>query len=165
MPDELGYETTPPPLDRPRSSAALAAVITVFVLLLGGGALTYYYLHRPTAAAPEAPPAVPAPAAQTAPPAAPAPRPADLPALEASDPFVRERLAGLDGDEWKSWLDSDGLARRFAAAVYAVGEGKSPRRAIERPFLRGSFAVTASGSVPCGRVSERENVPKARSTR
>jgi hypothetical protein len=145
MPDELGYETTPPPLDRPRSSAALAAVITVFLLLLGGGAVTYYFLHRPKPAAPEAPPAVPAPEAQTTPPAATAPRPADLPALEASDPFVREHLAALDGDEWKSWLDSDGLARRFAAAVYAVGEGKSPRRAIERPFLRGSFAVTTSG--------------------
>lgn len=143
MPDELGYEASPPPLDRPRSSAALAAVITVFLLLLAAGGVTYYFMRKP-AAPPPAPPEVSTPAAPAPPPAAPA-RPANLPPLESSDAFVKEQLATLDGDEWKSWLDSDGLARRFTAAVYAVGEGKSPRRAIERPFLRGNFAVTTVG--------------------
>src|SRR5262245_57227278 len=112
MPDELGYEASPPPLDRPRSSAALAAVITVFLLLLAAGGVTYYFLHRPAAAPPEAPPAASESAAPPATATAPQ-RPVNLPPLDASDAFVREQLAGLGGSEWRSWLDSDGLARRF----------------------------------------------------
>jgi hypothetical protein len=145
MPDDFHYESASPPLDRPRSSAALAAVLVVFLLLLAGGAATYYFLRR-------VPPAPPVPAPEAAVPGAPAAAPVappaarvDLPPLEQSDAFVREQLAAVGGAEWRSWLDSDGLARRFAAAVYALAEGKSPRRAVERPFLAGRFAVTAAG--------------------
>jgi hypothetical protein len=145
MPDELHYEPPSPNLDRPRSSAGLAAALAVFVVLLAGGAATYYFLRRPAAA-----PAGPAPAIGTPsssqPAAPPAPTIAEpLPPLDASDDFVRRQLAGLGSDEWRGWLQSDGLARRFVAAAFAVGEGKSPRRALERPFLTGSFAVSASG--------------------
>jgi hypothetical protein len=146
MPDELQYEPPSPNLDRPRSSAGLAAVLAVFVVLLAGGAATYYFLRRP-AAAPAGPssPAVEAPASGQ--PAAPPPPTIAEPSppLDASDDFVRRQLAGLGSDEWRGWLQSDGLARRFVAATFAVGEGKSPRRALERPFLTGRFAVTASG--------------------
>ncbi len=144
MPDELQYESTSPRLDRPRSSAALATVIVVFLVLLAGGGATYYFLRRAPAAPSIPAPAASAPSVATNPPAPPAAR-VDLPPLEASDAFVREQLAGLGNQEWRGWLESDGLARRFAAAVYAVAEGKSPRRAVERPFLGGRFAVVADG--------------------
>jgi len=145
MPDEPQYETPSPSLDRPRSSAGLAGVLAVFVVLLAGGAVTYYFLRRPSAAPPPpGAPAVESPASssQTAPPPPAVAEPA--PPLDASDDFVRRHVAGLGSDEWRGWLQSDGLARRFVAAVFAVGEGKSPRRALERPFLSGPFAVTAS---------------------
>jgi hypothetical protein len=145
MSDELQYETSSPNLDRPRSSMAMASALAVFVVLLAAGAATYYFLRRDT------PPAVaPLPAAAESAPAAPAaPSPAAarvaLPPLEASDDFVRQQLEGLGGAAWREWLTSDGLARRFAAAVYAVAEGHSPRRAIERPLVTGRFAVVSVG--------------------
>ncbi len=141
MPEELRYEPSPA-VDRPRSSVAMAAVLAVFVVLIAAGGATYYFMRR---AAPEPAPAVTPP--ETAPAPAPVAPPArvTLPPLDTSDPFVREQLAGLGSEEWRGWLESDGLARRFAAAVYALSDGKSPRKAVERPFLSGRFAVAEEG--------------------
>lgn len=136
------FEHASPVLDRPRSPVALAAVISVFFLLLVAGGVTYYFLRRPAPAVPESAPfgvSSPVPAAGSG---APAPAAVRLPPLDASDAFVREQLAPLGSDEWRSWLDGDTLARRFAGAVLAVADGKSPRRALDRPTLRGGFTVT-----------------------
>lgn len=139
MPEEVQYEPAPV-LDRPRSSSAMAAVLIVFLVLLAGGGATYYFLRRTTPhAAPEARQAPESAAAPvTSAPAAPA---VDLPPLDASDAFLRERLAGLGDEEWRNWLVSEGLARRFVASVLAVSTGRSPSRAIDRPRLAGRFAV------------------------
>jgi hypothetical protein len=120
----------------------MAAVLAVFVILIAAGGATYYYLRR---AAPEPAPAVAPPQTAPAAPAVAPPARVALPPLETSDGFVREQLAGLGGEEWRGWLASDGLARRFAAAVYALSDGKSPRKAVERPFLSGRFAVVEDG--------------------
>lgn len=53
----------------------------------------------------------------------------ELPALDASDEFVRERVAALSSDPaWRSWLRGDDLVRRFVLAVLGASEGRSPLR-------------------------------------
>ena len=53
----------------------------------------------------------------------------ELPALAASDGWVRDVVAALSKhDALAEWLLSEDLIRRFAAAVDNVAEGKSPRK-------------------------------------
>jgi hypothetical protein len=53
----------------------------------------------------------------------------ELPALAASDGWVRDAVAALSRhDALAEWLLSEDLIRRFAAAVDNVAEGKSPRK-------------------------------------
>jgi hypothetical protein len=79
---------------------------------------------------------------------APAPtRPATpLPPLDASDALVRELVSTLSAHpQLAGWLVTDGLVRRFVAAVINVAEGSSPESHLR--FLRpaGEFRAGASG--------------------
>jgi hypothetical protein len=79
--------------------------------------------------------------------AAPATRPATpLPPLDASDALVRDLVSTLSAHpQLASWLVTDGLVRRFVAAVINVAEGSSPETHLR--FLRpaGEFRAGASG--------------------
>jgi hypothetical protein len=91
----------------------------------------------PREARPAAPPAPPAPPPPAAEPAAPA---EELPALEASDAFVRERAAAASPrPELAAWLAGEGLVARFVAAVDEVANGESPRAPLPELAPRGPF--------------------------
>ncbi len=69
-----------------------------------------------------------------------------LPALDGSDAFVRELIAGLSRHpQLAAWLAGDELARRFVAAVASFAEGRSPGEHL--PLLRPAepFAVAERG--------------------
>ena len=70
----------------------------------------------------------------------------DLPTLEESDEWLRERGTELSPDpRWSTWLGVDGLVDRFVVAVVNVAGGESP--AGQLPFLQPSdtFAVVVEG--------------------
>ena len=57
-----------------------------------------------------------------------------LPALDASDAFVRNLVAALSANPaWATWIATEGLARRFVVVVDNVAEGLSPTKHV--PFL------------------------------
>lgn len=139
---------------RKRSPEHTAGGLILLTLLLAAGA-GGWLRHRAhtspsttpvTAAIPlPPPPAVPAPTA----------RPADLPALGASDAFVRTIAAELSSrPRLASWLATDGLVHRFVLAVVDVSVGRSPGSPLaflspERPFtvtVREGRLVTNPGS-------------------
>jgi hypothetical protein len=133
-----------------------AVLGAAFAAVLGLGAALAWL--RPWAVAPESIPEVPAeesaPAAPRPSPGAglrlPAPEPevpaAELPALEASDAFVRERAAAASPlAEWGAWLGGEGLVARFVAAVDAVAHGESPRDDLPELTPRGPFRVLVQG--------------------
>lgn len=65
-----------------------------------------------------------------------------LPALDQSDPHVREVLGLLSTDaEFQKWLSIEGLIRRFTAAVANIAEGDSPRAVLAFLAPQGSFQV------------------------
>jgi len=69
----------------------------------------------------------------------------ELPSLEESDPWVRDRAADLSRDpQWLDWLAADGLVRRMVIAVANVAGGESPSEQL--PFLEPSdtFRVVVS---------------------
>jgi Protein of unknown function (DUF3014) len=120
-------------------------ILALAVVLVTAG-VAAYFLRQPVALLPqavppvaeEAPPppvpqeGVPAPP-ETPPPAEPdtvpeaAAEPA-LPPLSESDPFARELARTLSQHPaLAGWLATDGLIRRFVAAVDDVAEGESPR--------------------------------------
>lgn len=57
----------------------------------------------------------------------PAVAPVDLPALNLSDPFVRDLIGQLSSrPEVLAWLATDGLIRNMAVCIENVSEGRSP---------------------------------------
>jgi hypothetical protein len=102
----------------------LAAAALVVIGLL---AVVFLLFRHPTpkAAATPAPAARPF-AAPTATPAVP------LPALDASDPLVRQVAAGLSAHpELARWLARSGLVRTLTAVVVNVADGETPRPHLE----------------------------------
>ncbi len=143
------FETLEHPIGEPRrpSGPPVWPIVLVFALLAAGVGLYFGLLRgRPGDEAVESA----APAAETAPPAAApdlAPPPAELPALDDSDAFVRRLVRALSSHPAiASWLVTDDLVRRLTAAVANVAEGVSPRTHVG--FLapeRGFTARTAGG--------------------
>ena len=83
--------------------------------------------------------------AEAPPPARPLTPPTDLPALEASDGFVRRSAAALaEHPEFARWLVGEDLAARFVAAVDNVAEGLSPRPHARVLAPPGRFRVQGS---------------------
>src|SRR5581483_3125743 len=130
---------------RRRRRRSVAGIVVVVVALLGAGA--YLLLSRsPDWLFPRAPKPVTTPTPETIPEPAPAPRPSPiipppptlapgaeappeppLPPLADSDPLVRDLAHDLSPQaRWPDWLSSDGLARRFVAAIENVADGESP---------------------------------------
>jgi hypothetical protein len=62
-----------------------------------------------------------------------------LPDLDASDVFLRERLAEVDLPE--GWLDREDLVRRLAVVIENAGRGEYPRRQLGFLAPSGRFRV------------------------
>lgn len=64
-----------------------------------------------------------------------------LPALDESDPWLRERAGDLSPDpRWRAWLGEEGLVRRLVLAVVNVAAGQSPAEPLA--FLEPSDTFT-----------------------
>lgn len=122
---------TPTPLSTPPGGQAPRPIWPWIagLVIVGAVAAGIWYFRR----APE-PPAQPAPQAAPAP--APAPErtglgpavdPIDLPALDLTDPIVRDLIKRLSSrPEILAWLTTDGLIRNIAVCIENVSEGRSP---------------------------------------
>jgi len=138
----------PPQFETRRESATpvwllIGAAVAVVVIV---GAIVYRALRKP---APPPAPVATAPAetsAATAAPPAAAVAEEPLPALDASDPFVRERLAPLSaGALWARLLQGEGLVRRFAATILSIDERKGVRDSFADVAPEGAFSVQERG--------------------
>lgn len=138
-------EVAPPEL-APRTTGPfpLVAIVAVIIALIGGG----FWLLRRTPAPTSAPAAVTSPA-DTPPASSPLggnPFPADVPALDLTDAFVRTWLPRLSSHpRVAAWLTTDGLIRNFVTVVSNITEGKTPAGRV--PVLKpaGTFQVVERG--------------------
>lgn len=70
----------------------------------------------------------------------PAVDPLDLPALDLTDPLVRDLIRRLSSrPEVLAWLTTDGLIRNIAVSIENVSEGKSPARHLGTVAPRQKF--------------------------
>lgn len=126
-----------------RPSRKKPIVIGVVVI----AAATAFYLW--TSQAP--PPAATAPAQAAAP--APAPAPAavplyELPPVNDSDDFVRERMTALSSHSlMATWLKTTGLARNLAVVLDNVSRGLNPSPRLRALRPAGDFRVVRQGTV------------------
>jgi Protein of unknown function (DUF3014) len=138
--DPVSTPSPLPPAVRRSSPRPWVGVVAVARLLLAGILFRWSQHETP---APEQPPpqaSAPEPVAPATP--APAAPGVDLPSLNSSDSFVRHQLQDLLFDpQWTAWLEGDDLLRRFAAAIGAIAEGKSPREPLGRLAVKEPFAV------------------------
>lgn len=97
-------------------------------------------------------PADPAPESPVTEPVAPGPvyavsDPVVLPALDASDAFVREHLAPELGAVGDAWLDEPDLVLRAAAVISNGRDGNVPRRLLGFVTVPGKFAVDRADDI------------------
>lgn len=138
-PDE---RLVPPPTVTTGPWPLVALVALIGALLFGG----YWFLRASRSAVPEDTAAVAAPPSEpVAPPPTPLgsnPFPADVPALELSDTFVRTWVPRLSQHpRVMAWLATDGLIRNFVTVVANIAEGRTPagRVAVLKPT--GAFRI------------------------
>lgn len=124
-PEEAPAEAEPADTgsDRKRRGALFATGVALLIAAAAG----YWYFSAGPGAPPEPPPPVveaePEPVLEEEPP--------PLPALDASDPFLRSAFAAItDNPDALAWLLGDDLARRIAVATDNIADGISPRRAL-----------------------------------
>ncbi|MCY3745189.1 MAG: DUF3014 domain-containing protein [Acidobacteria bacterium] len=140
-PDEAG-----PPAAETAGSAAdgkkrntILAVAVALVIAAGAG---WYFVYGPGKPPPPPPPVV---EAEPEPVVEEEPEP-ELPALDASDPFLRSLFAAItDNPDALAWLLGDDLARRIAVATDNVADGISPRRALAALSPTESFRAEGDG--------------------
>ncbi len=140
-PDEGG-----PPAAETAGSAAdgkkrntMLAVVVALVIAAGAG---WYFVYGPGKPPPPPPPVV---EAEPEPVVEEEPEPV-LPALDASDPFLRSLFAAItDNPDALAWLLGDDLARRIAVATDNVADGISPRRALAALSPTESFRAEGDG--------------------
>jgi hypothetical protein len=71
----------------------------------------------------------------------------DLPALDLTDPIVRDLMRRLSSrPEAMAWLATDGLIRNFAVCVQSVAEGNSPAAQLKQLAPNDRFRVTKKGT-------------------
>jgi hypothetical protein len=88
----------------------------------------------------------PAPGISSAPGEAPPALPANLPALDKSDDFVRLHAASLSSaPAFAEWLKQESLIPRLAAAMSMIADGKLPRETFAAFAPRGRFPVLRKG--------------------
>jgi hypothetical protein len=132
----------PKPSAPSRKPLVVGGIVFVAVAALG----TAWYVLRGRGeepAAPVTPPPVVAPTPTAPPPQeAPPTQATPLPALEQSDPHVRDLLGRLSTDaEFQKWLGIEGLIRRFTSATANIAEGESPRAILAFLAPQGAFQV------------------------
>jgi hypothetical protein len=119
----------------------------VALLVVAGGAVMLWRLWvrpLPSPASTAARPAAALPVARV--PLGPSVPAVELPALDLTDPLVRELLARLSSSpEVGAWLATDGLIRNFVVSVENVAEGRSPARHLRRLAPASGFRVTVRG--------------------
>jgi hypothetical protein len=124
----------------------IMAVAGAIVVLIGGGLWWWQTSQAPAAPAPVSTP----PVAPTGPPqdgevpSTPDVQRPVLPALEASDDFVREQVSLLSPG-MTQWLQQDDLVRRFAVAIDNARVGDYPRRALAFLTPTAKFPVLRQG--------------------
>ena len=117
-------------------------LIVVVALLVAAGAGVWYFGYGPGQPPPPPPPVV---EAEPEPVVEEEPEP-ELPALDASDPFLRSLFAAItDNPDALAWLLGDDLARRIAVATDNVADGMSPRRALAALSPTESFRADGDG--------------------
>ncbi|MXW70337.1 MAG: DUF3014 domain-containing protein [Acidobacteria bacterium] len=139
-PDEGGAavaETADSATDGKRRNMMLALAVAVLIAAVAG----WYFVYGPG----KPPPPPPVVEAEPEPVAPEEPEP-ELPALDASDPFLRSLLAAItDNPDALAWLLGDDLARRIAVATDNVADGISPRRALAALSPTESFRAEGDG--------------------
>ena len=140
-PDEGGppaAETAGSAADGKRRNTILALLVAVLIAAGAG----WYFLYGPGKPPPPPPPVV---EAEPEPVVEEEPEP-ELPALDASDPFLRSLFAAItDNPDALAWLLGDDLARRIAVATDNVADGISPRRALAALSPTESFRAEGDG--------------------
>jgi hypothetical protein len=141
--------------------STLAMALVLLGVLVGLGAWLVFRRAEPE------PPATTAartraaePPVRSTPPLGAKAEPADVPALDGSDPFVRNLLKGLsDRPELAAWLAGDGLIRNFVVSVENVANGNTPSRHLRRIAPVSPFEVNDVGGrmVVDSRSYERYN--------
>jgi hypothetical protein len=130
---------TSAPSRKPLFAAAVALVV------VGGiGAGVYVLRGKPEATA-TPPSAAPTPGSPPPPPAREpdVSRVKPLPGVDQSDPRTRELVGLLSTEpELQKWAATEGLIRRFTAAVSNIAEGESPRAVLAFMAPQGTFQVT-----------------------
>ena len=125
--------------DAKKRNTILAVVVA---LLVAAGAGVWYFVYGPGKPPPPPPPVV---EAEPEPVIEEEPEP-ELPALDASDPFLRSLFAAItDNPDALAWLLGDDLARRIAVATDNVADGMSPRRALAALSPAESFRADGDG--------------------
>jgi len=106
-----------------------------------------WWLLRERAREPAAPQVTATPPAPVTEPAAEEPvEEPPLPPLDASDRFVAEAVRRLSSrPELARYLATEGLVRRFAAAVDAVSRGESPRPNLPELIPGGGYRTSVAG--------------------
>jgi hypothetical protein len=122
-------------------------MVVVLLLVVGGGGY-FWWTHRSRALPPEVRTLTEQAVAPSAP-AAPLAEPGDnipLPALDQTDPIVRELVGKLSAHpKVAAWLTTDQLIRNFAVSVFAMANGKTPSQHLSKVRPTDKFQVREEG--------------------
>ena len=138
--------------EQPRGRIIAIGVVALLAFALG----VYWFLGRgddgpPVETVVEAPPEVIPPPSE---PIEPEPEPADIPALDESDVFVRDLVAALSTHPGlASWLVSDGIVRRFVVVVDNIADGTNPAQHVM--FMRPESRYATVGDGEALRIDPR----------
>ena len=117
------------------AEVASASVLAIIVI-----AASIWLVVRGGEPEPPPPPPPPPPVVEVEPP--PEPEPMVLPALEASDGFLRAMIEGVSAHpRLGDVIAVDGIARAFVSAVVAIANGESPRALLLYLEPEEGFAV------------------------
>jgi hypothetical protein len=143
-----GKENELPETPPQKSRGPLVAVLLIALVLIAGGALFWFWPRlqgQPVATVVDAGQPV---ATADAGPAA---------NLAEGEDLLKKSAKGLIPDDWLNAPDS---IRRFAAAVYAVSQGESPRLMLMMMAPTGNFTVDEQRAKPPPKVKGKKQKPK-----
>jgi len=133
------------PSSRQRSRALPAAIAVAALIIIGAGA--YFWLNRGSAT--DGPQQTAAPQATTEQPAATAADTPqyDLPPLEDSDEFMRERMGELSSNPlMAAWMKGTDLVRNLAVVLENASRGQTPSIHLRALRPQGEFRVVQQGN-------------------